>query len=107
MSKMERLKIKEQVDAWSIYEFDMMTLDEMVSKVEKFREDLGGDVVVEIQEDYDDNLEYRLYRWRDETDAEYQKRVDRYNRSKATEKKKREERERKEYERLRKKFEEQ
>lgn len=104
MGKLERRQIREDLISWSFYDLDGR-LEDAIAKLEELRLTLGDDINIYVDYDYDDSGVINFYRMREETDAEYQKRVDRYNKSKAKEKKNREERERKEYERLRKKFE--
>lgn len=104
MGKLKRKRIEVDLISWSFYDLDGR-LEDAIAKLEELRLTLGDDIKIDTGCDYDGFPLIYFYQTREETDAEYQERVDRYNKTKATEKKNREERERKEYERLRKKFE--
>lgn len=82
-------------------DFEYNTLDEAIERLQKYREDVGGDAQFAIRQyDYNDNTYLVLMTKRPETDAEMAKRIAGEEHWAA----RREQQEREDYERLAKKF---
>ena len=93
---MSKTKITKQIhDAY--LDFDGETPDGLIRIAEKLKERYGSECFILSYTDYDDVEALGLFREEEETDYEYQLRLDREKRQK--------EYERTQYERLKKKFE--
>ena len=95
--------ISEQVDTFSGYEFEM-TLAQLIEQAQRWITKYGPDARIDYSSQgfdrYDDSPGFQLLKNREETDAEYEKRINDERAHQAA----LDERERMEFERLNKKF---